>query len=350
MAPPKSKALTQKVLDRELKFLYFNKKSPVAFTGKSTLIPKLFARLNEKKITFKNKKWVNALVDRWFSGLPSHMVHKTPRKKFERQPVIVKGVNSQFQMDLVDMQPFARENKGFKYILTIIDVFSKKTWTIPLKSKEGHEVMRALENFFKTLKTLPKKIQTDKGKEFKNNPVQSLLEKNNIKFFTSENPETKAQIVERVQKTLENTLFRMFFHKGSNNWVDNIQEVVDGYNDRQHSSIGMTPNEATPEKEVNILTYQNLKRKPVRVFPSRINFKVGTMVLIPKNRKIFRKGYVQQWNKEIFKVVQVIGGKPVRYRIEDMSGEEVHGTFYREELQEVSAKDLTGKKRTSHTI
>ena len=86
------------------------------------------------------------------------------------------------------MQAFSRTNKGYKYILTVIDVFSKYGWAIPLKTKTGAEVTKAFGNLLKT-HSPPGKLWTDKGKEFYNKSMKELLEKNNIQLYSTENEE-----------------------------------------------------------------------------------------------------------------------------------------------------------------
>ena len=74
-------------------------------------------------------------------------LHKRARRNFPRRKVIIKGLHETFQADLVDMQLYARENSGFKYILTVIDTFSKKAWAVPIKNKERVSVAKHLNLF-----------------------------------------------------------------------------------------------------------------------------------------------------------------------------------------------------------
>jgi len=330
----------KKTVDKELKYLYYDKTSPVAFTGKNAVIPVLFENLKNKNVQFKNKKIVLALIDDWFSQNRAHAVHKTQKKKFKRSNVIVKGIMSQLQMDLVDMQSFVKENKGYRYILTLIDVFSKKAWAFPIKDKGGQEVRRTLEKFFKSLEKLPEKIQSDKGQEFRNKLVQALFDKNNIEHFSTENQETKAQVVERFQGTLQKALYKMFSVHGNHNWIEHLDAVMNGYNSRYHSSIGMKPNQVTPENEINVVTWMNCKNPPTaRV---KKHFKKGQIVLIAKASRTFTKGYKAQWTEELFKIHRIKNTTPVTYIVKDMDGDIIEGSFYGEELQLIK----TRKKRT----
>ena len=131
-------------------------------------------------------EWSNELADE---------LHKTIRKKFKKRRVLASGTDAIWTADLVDMQSFSRSNKGFKYILMIIDVFSKYGWAIPLKTKTGPEVTKAFQSLWKTRKP-PQQLCTDKGTEFYNKSIKDLLEKNNVQLYSTENEE-KSSIVER---------------------------------------------------------------------------------------------------------------------------------------------------------
>ena len=100
-------------------------------------------------------------------------LHKPIRRKFEKRRVLVNGKDKIWAADLVDMQVFAKFNRGVKYLLAVIDVFSKYGWVIPLKDKTGKSVASALKTIFKERK--PEKMWVDKGKEFYNKDVNRII-------------------------------------------------------------------------------------------------------------------------------------------------------------------------------
>ena len=102
----------------------------------------------------------------------TYTLHKPARKRFKRNHIVVSGPGVQLQADLVDMQHFAEVNDGFKYILTVIDVFSKVAHAVPLKDKSADSILNALTLIFK--KTRPTRLQTDRGKEFKNEKIEAF--------------------------------------------------------------------------------------------------------------------------------------------------------------------------------
>ena len=98
------------------------------------------------------------------------------------------------------MQKYKQHNKIMNYILTVIDIFSKYAWAIPIKKKTGEEITRAFSKIFEYRS--PRKLHTDKGLEFINKDTQSLFRKYGIHWFSTEN-ETNAQVVERFNQTLK---------------------------------------------------------------------------------------------------------------------------------------------------
>ena len=149
-------------------------------------------------------------VREWLRTQDAYTLHKPVRYKFPRRKVIVGGLGHQWQADLVDVSKLSKHNKGFKFLLTCIDVFSKKAWVIPLKDKSGSTLLAAFQSI---PDPLPLKLQTDKGSEFTNRKVQTWLKDNNVHFFTTENDDIKACLVERFNRTLKSKLWRYFTKK-----------------------------------------------------------------------------------------------------------------------------------------
>ena len=114
----------------------------------------------------------------------------------------VNGIDEIWAADLVDMQTFSRFNRGLKYVLAVIDIFSKYGWLVPLKDKSGKSVATAFKQIFK--ERIPTKIWVDKGKEFYNKDVESLIE-----LYSTENEE-KSSIVERWNRTMKENMWKYF--------------------------------------------------------------------------------------------------------------------------------------------
>ena len=153
------------------------------------------------------------------------------------------GIDEIWSADLVDMSSFAKGNNGIKFLLTVIDVFSKYGWMIPLKNKTGNAVSIALKHIFK--ERLPKKLWVDKGKEFYNKDVKSLVE-----LYSTENEE-KSSVVERWNRTMKEKMFKYFTANSTRKYINVLDELVEQYNNTVHSSIKMTPVDASMKKNEN---------------------------------------------------------------------------------------------------
>ena len=118
----------------------------------------------------------------WLQLQPGYTLHKPARKHFRRNRVIVFGIDSQWQADLVDLQSLSQWNRGYKYLLTCIDVLSKFAWVVPLKTKTGKELVAAFKEIFRQGRK-PEKLQRDAGTEFKNRAFQTFLKEENVHFL-----------------------------------------------------------------------------------------------------------------------------------------------------------------------
>ena len=151
-------------------------------------------------------------------------LHKDARINYPRRRTIIKGLDDLWQADLADFQLYARENKGHKYILMVIDCFSKFLWTAPLKDKSGPTVKTALTKIFSGAR-LPKNLQTDQGKEFYNTHVSGLMKKHGINHYSTYTVK-KASMAERVIRTIKGRLYREFSLSGKYKWLDILNDVT----------------------------------------------------------------------------------------------------------------------------
>ena len=211
----------------------------------------------------------------------------------------------------------------------VIDVFSKFGWIVPLKDKTGKTVANAFKKIFKE-KRIPKFLWTDKGKEFYNKKTKSLLDQHNIKLYSTENEE-KSSVVERWNRTIKNKMWKEFTKQSSTQYLDMLAEIVDEYNNSYHSSVNMTPVQAS-EKENQGIVYYNLyaKIKPIK---TKAKLKVGDTVRLSKyKRKLFDKGFTPNWTEELFLISKVLNTNPHTYKITDLRGDLISVTFYEQEL------------------
>ena len=225
------------------------------------------------------------------------------------------------------MQAFSKFNRGIKYLLAVIDVFSKYGYLIILKDKTGKSVASALKTIFQERK--PEKMWVDKGKEFYNKDVKELIE-----LYSTENEE-KSSVVERWNRTMKERMWKYFTDNNTNHYVNILPDFVKDYNDTRHSSIKITPVEASKKKN-ELTVWRNLYPEHLEIRDVKPNFSIGDKVRISKKKKTFEKGYTRRWTEEIFTIVEVKQPSPVTYKIADLNGEEIWGSFYEPELQKTS--------------
>ena len=200
----------------------------------------------------------------------------------------------------------------------------------PLKDKRGESVTEAFKKYYRP--TTSSLALTDKGSEFYNANVKRLLKEHNISLYSTENEE-KSSVVERWNQTMKHRLWKMFSANNNTIYFDRLGKVVDEYNSRFHSSVKMTPVEASRKKNERKV-FANLFGDLIYSKHVPPNFHVGENVRISKyKRKIFDKGFTPNWTEEIFVIDEILNTNPVTYKLVDLQGEKVTGSFYEQELQ-----------------
>ena len=153
------------------------------------------------------------------------------------------GTDEILAADLIDMQAFSKDNNVIQYLLTVIDIFSKFLWIIPLKRKSGQKVANALWRILKEWR--PSKIWVDKGREFYNKEVQKLVE-----LYSTES-EAKSCVIERFNRTIEEKMFTYLSANDTREFVDVLDLLVAQYNHTIHLPIKITPKEASRKENEN---------------------------------------------------------------------------------------------------
>jgi Integrase core domain len=269
-------------------------------------------------------------------------LHKPARRRYPRRRVTLKGIGDLWQADLVEMIPYARLNGGYKYLLTVIDCFTKYAWAVAVKSKSAKDVTRAMVTVFNGRQP-PKNLQTDKGREFYNAEFHRLMEKHGVNHYSTQS-NLKASIIERFNRTLKSYMWKQFSLQGTYRWVDGLQSLIDRYNNSVHRSTGFKPSTVTKADEFKIMrrlfptTTDNAATIPAVVKKPR--YKVGDFVRVSKTKSVFEKGYTPNWSAEIFTVTKVRSTNPTTYLLEDFEKRPVKGGFYSHELQRVRHPDV----------
>ena len=273
-------------------------------------------------------KWTDQLAEE---------LHKPIKRKFTKRRVISDGIDEIWSADLVDMQWNSKENKGVKYLLNVIDVFSKFVWSVPIRDKTGKSIVEAFQHIINESNRKPKKLWVDQGTEFYNRSFKKWLDDHNIDIYSAYN-EGKAVIIERFNRTLKERMWKYFSAKNTHHYLDILNQLIQRYNTTKHSSIKMTPTKAS--KKINEIEVYNNLYSNLNAEKRRAKFKVGDTVRISKRKRTFEKGYTPRWTEEVFVIYTIQNTDPVTYRIKDWNGDVIDGSFYEQELQKTSQTDI----------
>ena len=220
------------------------------------------------------------------------------------------------------MQLLSKFNKGFRFLLCIIDIFSKYAWVIPFKDKNGMIIVNAFQKILKESNRKPYKIWVDKGNEFYKDSFKKWLKDNDIEMYSTSN-EGKSVIAERFIRTLKTKIYKYMTSISKNVYSDKLDNIVKEYNNKYYTSIKMKP------VDVKDNTYIDFKKEITNKDPK---FKVGNYIRISKYKNTFAKGYVPKWSEETFIIKKVKNTMPSTYVINDLNDEKIVGTFYEKEL------------------
>ena len=169
----------------------------------------------------------------------------------------------------------------------------------------------------------PEKLWVVRGSEFYNKTFKSLLKEYETKLYSTHS-DLKAVFIERFNRTLLHIINKPMFINVDGNWVNILNDAVIIYNNNIHSTINMKPVDASnnPDKVRYTFSFKNNKPK----------IKIGDYVRNADKRNIFAKEYTSNWNRELFKVNEVLKTQPATYKIENNNGEIIEGKYYEQEL------------------
>ena len=210
---------------------------------------------------------------------------KPLKKNYPTNKIIYNRIDEMWSIDLADMIDYkTSNNKSFRYIFIIIDNLSKYFWAIPLKNKNSQIITNEFSNILAKSKSKPLKLESDRGSEWYNSIFQNFTKAKNIHHyscFTDKGP----SVVERVIRSVRNLLKKPVFEKGKADWLSELLSVVKQYNNAIHSSIKITPNQAS-KKSNERKVYTSLqdcrdKQKP--------KYKLGQLVRTADIKRVFSK-------------------------------------------------------------
>ena len=134
-------------------------------------------------------------------------LHKPIIRKFKKRKVYSSFRDDIWGVDLADMQLLSKFNKGFRFLLCVIDTYSKYAWVVPLKDKKGVSIVNAFQKMLNVSDRKPNKIWVDKGSEFYNTSFKKWLKDNDIEMYSTNN-EGKSVVAERFIRTLKSEIYK----------------------------------------------------------------------------------------------------------------------------------------------
>lgn len=354
----------QTLIELLLKY-YYDEKYSLYLHHSANII---FDRLNEiagaelKKIK-GNKTSKIKIIQKFLQQQRSYTLFRNSKKPAVRNSYHVWSIDSLWEIDLAALPQLAKANNNINFLLVCIDVFSRFAFVRPVKSKQPHEIVKALSDIFLTTNRKPYQIQSDAGKEFLGKIMQNFLEHENIRFrivrttLPAKNPH-----VERFNRSLKERIFRYLNWRHNTKqqnemrYIDALQMIVDDYNQTKHTSLGqLRPIEVTSKNAVYVYklsrerSEKQIKKYAKENMNTQTKFQIGDFVRVQRKRELFEKSSKSIWSDDIFQIKRVIQRVPFpMYEIMDLNGFIVVGKLYARELQRINTTPDTPMKIIQH--
>lgn len=289
---------------------------------------KLYARVKDDGITKEQ-------VEKWLKTQYVAQVQKPVQiKAVHGIPFMAEKPNQYVQADLMFYDKYGQQNKGYKYILNLVDIYSRKAFSYPLKQKS--DTKNDLVKFLKAKK--PKFLQVDMGSELVNEDIVKACELYGVKLSIAKKEDKQRQsIVERFNLTLRQMLGKYMQAYDTKTWYDILPDFIKNYNENLHSGIGEVPNDAYSGK---------VEVEPK--YPSEAalklhgQFHVNDVVRRLMNRKTFQKSGKPRWSDNTYTIYIVL---PFSFVLKGENGKQLTGTYRAWELQKVDKTENIPEKR-----
>jgi hypothetical protein len=302
---------------------YSNPRHPLAFSGIQNVYKYFKGYLKLKTIKELLAK----------SG--TYTLFKDSKKPKPRNPTFVYSKRYSFELDLIDVQKFSKQNSGINHILTCIDIFTRKAFLRGLKQKTAALTLAAFKEILGDAKIQPQVVSFDHGREFVNKKFKAFCNKKNIRMVHNDTS-FKNGFIERFNLTIQRITYKYMSENQTYKYMDQLQNFAHSYNSRHHSSIKMSPNEAENPinhmklRHINELRYSKIKKQ-------QAVYAVGTLVRIAKLAGKFARGYEEHFNEEVFRIYKINTNLRIPlYHLESQDSEEkINAGFQRSEITPV---------------
>lgn len=328
--------MTQRITNSQNRYLnriYSDPRHPASFQGPEAVY-RAVRREGTHRITYAN-------IRRWVQNRENYSKNRKIRKQFQRNRVIVAGIDDQWDTDLADLHSFKDDNQGFKYLLCVIDIFSRYAWVKTLKDKTAGSIVNAFRQILAQDQRKPDRLRSDAAKDFTSNRFQDMCKTEKIRHFTTHG-EKQANYVERFIQTLKTRIFRFMVGKNTPKYIEVLPDLVFAYNNSYHTGIQEIPAQVNKENEKKLWWQMYLPdgfyrpetlKKPKK---TKFRFSIGDFVRISFTASGFNRQYEQKWTTEVFVVLDRFPreGIPI-YVLKNTLGEKIQGTFYESEMQAI---------------
>ena len=246
--------------------------------------------------------------------------------KFKRRSVITTYNNDIWSADLLDVSNMSKSNDKIKFLLIIIDIYSRYAFVVPLKSKNSDDVL----NGFKSIDKTPKNLWVDEGKEFYNSEMKKYCKEKNINMYHTYTG-LKSVYAERFNRTLRDLMFNYLHSNDVKNYLNGLSGIVETYNNTYHKSIKETP--------YNVYVKDKLPKHKVYMEDEEAKFSLGEYVRKVVVKKLFEKGFTAKWSEDIYIINKIDDSTlPIMYGLKDLQGVNVKGKFYKNQLLKTAFK------------
>jgi len=308
--------LTADDCENDLRNNYITAGHPVAFSGINTIFNYYKGLLNKERIK-------NVL-----SSIESYTLHREFQSR-QRNPTFAHFKRYQFQMDLVDVQNTAEFNDGIRYLLTCIDIFTRKAFARGLLAKDAKSVLKEFKSILLEAVEPPLTLCFDRGTEFRNNEFNTFCQQNNIQVRTPDSS-IHAAFVERFNLTLQRKIEKYKSEYETQKYIDVLPKLLETYNNALHRMTGVTPNEAETDESVHLAIRLRQSKQQEKIKKRLVKFQIGDEVRIAKIKGKFGRGYHETANPEIFRIYRISTKLKIpMYTLETYDGKEIiNGAFY----------------------
>jgi len=254
--------------------------------------------------------------------LADELMRRAVKAKPTRK-VYVYGPSDIWTSDIVEMKP----DHGHKYILFVMDLYSRFVWGCPLQNKTPNNVRDFLLSIIRDNNNVkPKFLWTDKGTEYYGGVMKTFLRNNNIKIYSTYSPH-KACVMERFNRTFKEWMEKRFIIQNNRtHWIQHLPEILEKYNNTYHRSINTTPQIRYNQTKFEYPGFEIPQRTP--------KFKVGDRVRISLVKGKFDKGFQARWSLDIYEITAIKQTNPYTYKLYlPSTHENLDGSFYEQELQ-----------------